>query len=132
MDRFLQQLSANPAKAYLMLNKNLFRKASIELESKNETKIVLNKYCHYDGNKVLVAKTLLHIKKGTCSFKDFTNFLEALKMATHKAPCDLIAIEPVIVAEGFDQGIAPFLEKYNLYEARAVKQPISAYSSSKT
>jgi hypothetical protein len=130
MDRFLQQLSANPTKAYLMLNKNLFRKASIELESKTENKLIFNKYCHYEGEKVLVAKTLLHIKKGTCSFEDFTDFLEALKMVTHQSPYDLIAIEPVIVAGGFDQGLAPFLEKYNLYEARAGKQPIRAYLSS--
>ena len=130
--QLLSQISSNPNGLYRILGKKIPPKTDIELKSSEENVSVLQKYYHYKGQKILLGHILIYLIRRKCVLENFVEFMNKTHEEANKFQGDFIAVDPIIVAENYDDLTKFFIEKYNKYESRARRQPISAYTLSKT
>lgn len=130
--RLLSQISSNPNGLYPILGKKIPPKTKIELKSSEENLSILQKYYRYNGQKDLLGHILIYVIRRECVLEDFVEFMNKIHEEANKFQGNFMAVEPIIVAENYDNSIKFFIEKYSTYESRARRQPISAYTLSKT
>lgn len=130
--QLLSKISSNPSGLYPILGKKIPPKTIIELRSSKENVSILQKYYRYNGQKILLGHILIYLIRKKCVLEDFIDFMNKTHEEANKFQGDFMAVDPVVVAENYDNLTKFFIEKYNKYESRARHQPISAYTFSKT
>lgn len=128
--RLLSQISSNPNGLYETLGKKIPPKTNIELKSSEEKVSILQKYYRHRGQKILLGHILIYVIRTKCVLKNFEEFMNKTHEEVNKFQGDFMTVDPIMVAENYDDSAKFFIEKYNVYEPRARRHPISAYSLS--
>lgn len=128
--QLLSQISSNPNGLYSILGKKMLPKTSIELKSSVENVSVLQKYYHHKGKKIILGHILIYEIHEICALKNLSRFMNNIYEEANKFQGDFMAVDPIIVAESYDDSTKFFIEEYNKYETRAGRQTIFAYMSS--
>ncbi len=126
-DKPLVQISSNPEKFYTVFNMNATPKIYLSLKSSKANFIVLQKTYKEGQKNVHIGNILIYDVDTKCYFKDFIEFMKLIYEEAKKFKGDFMMVEPIIVAENYDDVVASFIKKYNNYENHAYRQPISAY-----
>jgi len=121
------QISSDPSRFYAKLDKKIPPRAHLELLSFQENVIILQKYYIDGGKKTALGHVLIYVIRGKCAPEDFVKFLNLIHKEVNIFEGDLKAVEPVIIAEDYDDLVNFFIEEYNKYETHARRQPISAF-----
>jgi len=87
----------------------------------------LQKYYFNGGKKTPLGHVVIYDIRGKCASEDFVKFMTFIRKEVDIFEGDLKAVEPIIIAEDYDDLVIFFIEEYNKYETRARRQPISAY-----
>jgi len=123
----LVQISSNPEKFYTIFDKERPPKITLKLESSQPNFVILRKIYDNGRKKVLLGHILIYQIFEKCSLKDFTEFMKCVYEEVNKLKGDFMNVEPIIIAEDYENLVGSFIEKYNRYETLAHHQPISAY-----
>lgn len=124
----LSLISSDADKFYTIFKKKALPKITTEVTgAHDENVIILERKYNNDGKKVSIGCILICQIYGKCHLKDFIEFMNHVHDEVNKSQGDFMSIEPIIVAEDYENLIGLFIEKYNQYETLAQRQPISAY-----
>jgi len=121
-------ISLDPAGFYSELGKGMPARVDLEFDSSEENIIILQRYYSHNNRKMNLGAVLVYVLDGECTDELFVKFMDRLHREALKFQGDFMAVEPVVIAEDYDNSVAFFIKEYNRYETRAGKQPISAYS----
>jgi len=119
---------SDPEGFYSELGKDIPTKINLEFLSSEGNFILLRKYYSPNKVKAILSHVLIDVVDGKCTDKEFVEFMDRLHREVLKFQGNFMAVEPILIAEDYDNLVAFFIDKYNTYETRAGKQPISAYS----
>lgn len=124
----IRMARSKPEEFYYGLGKKIPPKTSIELFSSEENVTILRKCLFHNKQKVILGDVLIYVIYEHCADQEFIKFMDSLRGEAEKYQGDLMVIEPILIAEDYDNLIRFFLEQYNRYETRTRRQPISAYT----
>lgn len=127
----LSQISSSPNGLYPILGKKILPGTDIELKYSKENIHILQKYYSCNGQKLLLGHILICEIHRTCVLEDLSRFISNIYEEASKFQGNFMAINPIIVAENYDDSVKFFIDQYNTYETRAGRQTISAYMLSK-
>jgi len=127
----LSQISSNPNGLYPMLGKKILPGTGMELKYSKENIHILQKYYNCNGQKLLLGRILIYEIHRTCFLEDLSRFISNIYEEASKFQGNFMAINPIIVAEDYDNSVKFFIGQYNTYEIRAGRQTISVYTLSK-
>jgi hypothetical protein len=127
----LSQISSSPNGLYPILGKKSPPKTNIELKCSKENIHILRKYYNCNGQGLLLGHILICEIHKTCVLEDLGKFISNIYEEANKFQGNLMAIDPIIVAENYDDSVKFFIDQYNTYETRAGREAISAYMLSK-
>lgn len=120
------QAHTNPEAFYAAFGKKKAPKTKIEFKSSEKNVTILQKH-YLKKQQIYLSNVLIYELPGKCAIKEFTEFMNRLRIEAESLQGDYMVVEPVLVAEDYDTLIGFFIEQYNKYETRARRQPISAY-----
>lgn len=123
----LLQISSSPNSLYSILGKKSLPRTDIELKYSKENIHIFKKYYRCNGQKFLLGHILIDEIHGTCVLEDLSRFINNVYEEANKFQGNFMAVDPIIVAENYDDSVKFFIEKYNRYETRAGRKTISAY-----
>lgn len=123
------QVSVDPVELYCRLGREVPPKISVEFLSSKENLITLRKYYLHNDQKITLGNVLIYIINGKCDLKEFTKFMKYLYKEAEKFQGDFMAVEPMLIAESYDNLIDFFIKQYNKYEIQTRRQPISIFVS---
>lgn len=127
----VSEASSNANRFYGTFGKEIPPRTGIEFKSSDGNVIILQKYYFYKGRKIPLGHVLTYEVRGKCIAEDFAKFMNRIRWEADIFQGDFTSVEPIIVAEDFDDFVNFFIEEYNKYETRARRQPISVYTLSK-
>lgn len=127
----LSEISSNPSQFYTKIGKKIPSRITIELKFSEEHVTILQKYYFNGGKKIPLGHVLLFEIHRKCASEDFAKFMVLINKEINLVEGDLKAVEPILIAENYDDLVNFFIEEYNKYETQARRQPISAYILSK-
>ena len=127
----LSQISSSPNRLYPVLGKKIPPRTDIELKYSKENIHILQKYYSCNRQKLLLGHILIYEIHRTCILEDLSRFISNIYEEANKFQGNFMAIDPIIVAENYDDSVKFFIDQYNTYETRAGRQTISAYMLSK-
>jgi hypothetical protein len=126
----LSQISSSPNGLYPILGKKIPPKTEIELKYSKENAHILQKIYRGNGQKLLLGHILIREIHGTCVLEHLSRFMSDVYKEASKFQGNFMAIDPIIVAENYEDSAKFFIEQYSTYETRAGRQTISAYTLS--
>lgn len=131
VNRLRSQMASSPNAAYTMLGKEIPPKTTIEAELLEDNVSIFRKFYLENGKRIFLDEILIYVIHKACNLKDFAEFLQQLRKEANKFQGDFMALEPIIIAESYDQLVTFFVREHNAYETAARHRPISAYLISK-
>jgi len=123
----LSKISSYPGQFYAKMGKKIPPRTNLELKFSEEHVTILQKYYFNSEKKIPLGHVLIYEIHGKCASEDFAKFMNRINKEIDLAGGDLKALEPILIAENYDDLVNFFIEEYNKYETRARRQPISAY-----
>jgi hypothetical protein len=123
----LSRISSSPNGLYPVLGKKIPPSTDIEFKYSEENSHILQKYYSCNGRKLLLGHILICELHRTCALEDLSEFIRNIYEEAIKFQGNLMAVDPIIVAESYDDSVKFFIDQYNTYETRAGRQAISAY-----
>ena len=131
VEHLLSQISSSPNVLYSILGEKILPGTHIELKYSKENIHILQKCYRYNGQKLLLGHILIYEIRKTCFIEELSGFMRKIYEEASKFQGNFMAINPIIVAENYEDSVKFFINQYNAYETRAGRQTISAYTLSK-
>lgn len=122
----ISQILSNPQKLYPFPGKERTPKTGIEVLPEKDV-VFLRKYYQANGLKSTIGYVLIYFVDGKCGVNEFKEFMKHLYRKAIDCKQKFMDIEPILIAEDYDKLVTSFIEEYNKYETRAMRQPISYY-----
>jgi len=72
--------------------------------------------------------TLICITRGHCTLDAFAEFMKRVNDEANKFQGDMMSIEPIMIAESFDDAAVNFVQEYNDYEFPYGRDYLSVYT----
>jgi len=132
MHDLLSQISRSPNGLYPILGRTILPRTEIELKHSKENIHVLQKYYSRDGRKLLLGHIVICQVHGSCVLEDLRKFMTNIYEEAGQFQGNLMAVDPVIAAENYDDPARFFIDQYNIYETRAGRRTICAYVLAKS
>ncbi len=113
---------------------NIFGKVPVEnivlnLKSSENDYVLLSK--RLQNSEKLIGHVLVHQIHGRCSNEKFVKFMKLVRDDVNKSfDGDFMSVEPVLIAEEFENAVTLFIENYNRFETKAQRVPIRAFVQS--
>lgn len=123
----LSEISSKPDQFYAKTDKKIPPRTNLELKLSEGHVTILQKYYFNGGKKTALGHVLIYAMHGKCASDDFARFMNLVNKEINFVGGDLKAVEPILIAENYDDLVNFFIDEYNTYETRARRQPISAY-----
>jgi hypothetical protein len=123
----LSQISSSPNGLYRVLGKKIPPRTDLQLKYSKENIHILQKCYSCNGQKLILGHVLICEIHRTCVLEDLSRFMSNIYEEAGRFQGNLMAIDPIIVAENFDDSARFFIDHYDRYETRAGRRTISAY-----
>jgi len=130
VDDFTSRIESEANSVFATTLKKTSPKTTIEFLSSEDDTIVLRKHYDQNGKKIFLADVCVRVLREKCTLNGLSEFLNRIRIEASKLKGDFIAVEPILIAQGYDQLVDFFLREFNVHEKGARRQPISAYLSS--
>jgi hypothetical protein len=115
----------NDANSYKTLRRKMLDNIKFKLISSENDLLIIRKFSE---NNICLGDILIYMIRGGCSIKQFSAFMKLVKQhADNNYDGDFMSVEPVIIAESFENSINLFIKSYNEFETRNQRAPIIAY-----
>jgi len=124
-DKVLQQIASETLRFYQIFNRNRNPEIELKVKSYDADTLLLEK--NYKRSNLTLGHILIHQIHNVCNSESFSAFLELLNKASQDMNGDLVSIEPILIATGYDNLVSYFVRKYNEFESPLLHQPILIY-----
>jgi len=121
----LQQIASDTLNFYKIFKKELHPQIELKVKSYDADTLLLEK--RYKKGNLTLGYVLIHQIHDICDSKKFADFLELLSRASQDIRGDLLGIEAILIATGYDSLVDHFVENYNEFESPSLHQPILIY-----
>lgn len=82
-----------------------------------------------ENNSLQLGDILIYQIQGKCSIKQFSDFMKLVKEhSDNHYNGDLMSVEPLIIAESYENTVSFFIHNYNQFEPSAQRAPIIVYT----
>ena len=121
----LGEIAGETLNFYKIFKREQYPQIELKVKSHNLDTLFLEK--SYKKDNLALGYILIRQIHGICDPKKFTDFLGLLSAASLETKGDLLAIEPILIAKGYDGLVDLFMKKYNEFESPSLHQAILTY-----